>query len=92
LLFLHLRQCQSGADCDHIEDGVHWIGWHAQPVHLFPSPNANVRRIHVRTLLLQLEALPLRALVFLERKALGVSLDELTGGATRRNVMWERRV
>src|SRR5437016_4284667 len=90
LLLLHLRERQSGTDCDYVEDGMQWIGWQAQPVHLFPRPNANVRRIQVRTQLRQLVAPLLRALVLFERKALGVSLDGLSRGASRGRLVGER--
>jgi len=75
LLFPYLRQRQSRADGNHIEDGVRRIGGQAQPMKLLPRTNANIRRIRIRALLGQLAALPLLALMLFVRKALSGSLD-----------------
>ena len=90
LLFLHLRQRQSGADGDHIENGMCGIGGQAQAVQLLPGANTNVGRIGVRTLLGELPALPFLSQMLFVRRALGGRLDEWVCGrrchALRRSV------
>jgi hypothetical protein len=71
LRFSYLRQRQSSADGNYIEDGVCGIGWHPQPVKPFPRTNANVGRVRVRPLLGELTPSPLLTLMLFLRKALG---------------------
>jgi hypothetical protein len=47
LLLSHLRQRQSRAHGNHIEDGVLGIRGQAQPVKLLPGANADIGRIGV---------------------------------------------
>lgn len=83
LLFPHLRKRQSRADRDYIKDGMRWVGRQAQLVNLFPHSNANVGRIEVGTLLGQVLASLLGALIFLMCEALSGSLDEVSGTGQR---------
>src|ERR1700684_2431287 len=86
LLVADLRQRQAGAGCDDLENGMAWIAWHAQRMHSFPGTNANLGRIQVRALIRQFEPPLLRALILFVRKALGVRVDKLAGGAVRGNL------
>jgi hypothetical protein len=78
LLFLYLRQCQPGAHCDYVQDGMRWIGRQGQRVNLFPSADANVRRVAIRALLGQFQAPLFSALKLFVSQAVGVRLDEFT--------------
>lgn len=56
------------------------VGRQAQTMKLFPGTNPNIGRIRLRALLGHLPALPLRALIFFLRDALGGSLDDVMCG------------
>jgi hypothetical protein len=66
LFRLHLRQCESRAHCDDIEDRMLWIGGQPQCMHVFPGANAYVRRIQLRALHGEPGASQLRAFLFFE--------------------------
>jgi hypothetical protein len=83
LLLPHLRKRQSRTDRDYVKDGMRWIGRQPQLVNLFPHSNANVGRIQVGTLLGQVLASLLGALIFLVREAFGGSLDEVAWAGQR---------
>jgi len=81
LFFAHLRQGESGANCDNAEHRMRRIAGQAQGVHPFPRSNAHIGRIQVGALLCELEPPLLGALLLFECEALGVSPDELRRGA-----------
>ena len=71
LLFPHFLECQSSANRNYIEDGMRRVGWHSQLMNSFPCSNADVGRIKVGTLLGQLLASLLRALILFASEAFG---------------------
>ena len=80
LLVTHLRERESCADGNHIENGVRGVGRQAQTMKLFPGADSSVGRIRFRALLRQLSMLPLRTLMFFLRSAFGGSLDHVRCG------------
>ena len=71
LLFSHLRERESRAYGNYVEDGVRRVRGHAQPVKPLPGTNANVGGIGVRALLGQLTPSPFLTLMLLVCKTLG---------------------
>lgn len=80
LLVTHLRERESCADGNHIQNGVRRVGRQAQTMKLFPGADSSLRRIRFRALLGELSTLPFRTLVFFLRYALGGSLDDVMCG------------
>src|SRR5215469_18673371 len=77
LLLPYLRERQSCADGDYIEDGMRWIRRQAQLVNLLPCSNAYIGRIELGALLGQLLPPLLGTLRFFMCEALGGSPDQV---------------